>query len=279
MTVKRKHLWTAGEASLLLVAIALIARLDHVMEEDLAVLYVIPVALAGWRLGRVAGLVCALFAAAGSIVVTREVEVLNAVTRAFAFVFVAMTLAVIREMNRKLGQLLEREASLSRTDPVTGLPNARAFRERLQTDLERVRRSGSPICLAYVDLDEFKRVNDGWGHQTGDRVLRQVADVLRNTVRAADCCARVGGDEFALLLVDVRPEGAEKIARRIVEQVSGAGASFPGSDFGASVGIAYLENAPTDADDLVRAADDAMYQAKRAGKGRVVVTRDVSAIH
>lgn len=279
--MKRKSLRIAGEVSLLLVVIALIARLDGLVGPDvgLSLLYVVPVALAGWRLGRAAALFCAIAAAFADVSISQETSIWNSITHLFAYGFVGLALAIIRGMNRELKRLLSQEASLSRTDSVTGLPNARAFRERLEIDLERVRRSGAPICLAYVDLDEFKRVNDGWGHQTGDRVLREVADVLRGTVRAADCCARVGGDEFAVLLVDARPEGAEKIANRIVEQVSATGSSYPGSDFGASVGVAYLENAPASADLLVRAADEAMYRAKREGKGRVVITRDTKALH
>ena len=283
--MERTHLRIAGEASLLLVVIALIAHVDHLTgsELGLSLFYVVPVALAGWRLGRVAAVLCAIAAAfawaIADVSTSRELSIWNAMTRLMAFTFVGLALAVIRMQNRELTRLLEREASLSRTDPVTGLPNARAFRERLETDVERVRRSGAPICLAYVDLDEFKRVNDGWGHHTGDRVLREVADVLRSSVRAADCCARVGGDEFAVLLVDVRPEGAEIIARRIVEQVNGAAASYPGSELGASVGLVYVEQPPKDPDELVRAADEAMYRAKREGKGRVVVHRSPDTVH
>ncbi len=161
----------------------------------------------------------------------------------------------------------ERARILALTDPLTGLPNRRAFEERLKLAYER----GERFALLYVDLDGFKQVNDRSGHAAGDRALGLVGEVLRRCVRQADMAARIGGDEFCLLLASADPAGSRLIAERVLRGVSTI--ELPeGTRIGASFGIA-TERDGRDAHEVVAAADAAMYRAKRQGGDRIAIAR------
>lgn len=167
--------------------------------------------------------------------------------------------------HRRLARDAAAQRALARTDALTGLPNRAALLGAMADVLGDPR---APAALLYLDLDRFKPVNDTWGHEAGDEVLRQVADRLRSVVRDDDVPARLGGDEFAVFLT----RGAD--ARRVAERILAAFA--PGFDIGdrvvdvgVSIGIADADLAGRDARALLRAADDAMYAAKQAGRGRV----------
>jgi len=157
----------------------------------------------------------------------------------------------------------ERSRLLALTDPVTELPNRRAFEERLKLSYER----HDGFALLYLDLDGFKQVNDRLGHQAGDDVLRDVAGVLRQCIRVADMAARVGGDEFCLLLAAADTTTTRTVAERVLKGLAGI-TRARGVTIGASFGVA------TDADgpgphEVVAAADGAMYRAKRMGGDRI----------
>ena len=156
---------------------------------------------------------------------------------------------------------------LARTDELTGLPNRRAFGERLSGEVARARRAGSPLALAILDLDGFKGVNDHHGHATGDRVLCAVSDALRATVREGELLARVGGEEFGWILPAADLEAGVAAAERA--RASVASVRVPGVDPSTiSVGISVLADGD-DASDLQRAADTALYRAKEDGRNRV----------
>ncbi len=148
------------------------------------------------------------------------------------------------------------------TDPLTGLANHRTFHERLRTEAARSRRSGAPLGLVLLDIDRFKLVNDSHGHQCGDEVLRIVAGLLADDARGTDVAARLGGEEFALLLSDTDEEGALAVAERLRATIAAAPVPGPGR-VTASFGVAAL-TADGDADELVRAADRALYTPPRA---------------
>jgi diguanylate cyclase (GGDEF)-like protein len=155
-------------------------------------------------------------------------------------------------------------------DPLTGLANRALFVDHLEGAFHRAERSGSLIFLLYVDLDEFKMINDTFGHAGGDEVLIEVAVRLNKCVRATDTVARMGGDEFAILLEQATSlVAAEAVAQRIVERL---GEPFPltngVANIGASVGIAFTDIIGKSAMELMQTADTAMYTAKRSGKGR-----------
>lgn len=154
---------------------------------------------------------------------------------------------------------------LSITDPLTELPNRRAFEERLRLAYQRSER----FTLLYMDLDGFKRVNDELGHAAGDDVLRSVAGVLRLCIRQADIAARVGGDEFCLLLSNADLVSTRVVADRVLRGLQALALVLPtGAAVGASFGIA-TDRDGTGPQEVVAAADAAMYRAKRQGGDRI----------
>jgi diguanylate cyclase (GGDEF)-like protein len=178
--------------------------------------------------------------------------------------------AVVSIENANLHATVERQAV---TDEVTGLANVRAFWSILGRELERSRRFGSPLGLVMLDIDDFKRVNDRYGHQQGDEILAHVASVLRDLSRDVDVPARYGGEELAVILPETDLDGAARLAERMRAAVEGMqvpGAGGRGSlRVTASFGVAAAPDSATDAERLVAAADEALYRAKRAGKNRV----------
>jgi diguanylate cyclase (GGDEF)-like protein/PAS domain S-box-containing protein len=158
-------------------------------------------------------------------------------------------------------------------DPLTGLANRALFRERVAHGLDRLARRGETLAVLFLDLDDFKRVNDSLGHIAGDVLLVAVADRLRACVRAGDTVARLGGDEFAILLEDVRDAAAaDATAERILAALR-APILLEGKEtfVTTSVGIATALTPDEAVDEVLRRADIAMYSAKRRGKGRVEV--------
>ncbi len=153
--------------------------------------------------------------------------------------------------------LYEVESHDSRHDALTGLPNRRAFEERLPIEVARASRYERPLSLCLLDLDGFKRVNDHFGHPAGDEVLRSVAIVLDES-RVADDCFRVGGDEFAVVMPETTPEEASAAARRIADEVRRA--QLGDGSIGISFGIACTTD--PDADSLLAAADAELLAAK-----------------
>jgi diguanylate cyclase (GGDEF)-like protein len=159
--------------------------------------------------------------------------------------------------------LYEAESRDSRRDALTGLPNRRAFHERLPIELARASRSGHPLALVLLDLDGFKAVNDRLGHPAGDEVLRAVARILDQS-RAADDCFRIGGDEFAILMPETEAIHARTAAERVAGQIRSAG--LGDGKIGASYGIAASTN--RDSDILFAAADRVLLAAKDRLYGR-----------
>jgi diguanylate cyclase (GGDEF)-like protein/PAS domain S-box-containing protein len=166
-------------------------------------------------------------------------------------------------------QTLEELARQATTDAVTGLANHRRFHERLREEIERALRYAHPLTLAVIDIDHFKRVNDTHGHQTGDRVLAEVAEQLAAQARTGDVVARVGGEEFAWLMPDTDVVGAVAAADRAREAIASL---RPQDALSVTVSAGVCEFAPDlDAQSLLGCADDALYAAKRAGRDRTVV--------
>lgn len=155
----------------------------------------------------------------------------------------------------------------AQTDPLTGLLNHGAFHERLAKEAERARRHGHPLALALLDVDDFKAINDTFGHPVGDRVLRDVAALLREHVRTSDVLARIGGDEFALLMPDTHGASAAVIAERAHGAV-GAASVGGGQRVTFSIGVCELDQAKG-AEELARLADRALYWAKTHGRDMV----------
>lgn len=158
---------------------------------------------------------------------------------------------------------------LARHDALTGLPNRLASDERLSQEFVRFVRTGRPYSLMVLDVDHFKRVNDTHGHAVGDEVLRQVARVVRASLRASDFIGRTGGEEFLALLPDTSLEAAVAVAHK-VRAAAEAHPVAPVGTVTVSVGVSEVQLAHQDADDAVRTADKCLYRAKREGRNRVV---------
>jgi diguanylate cyclase (GGDEF)-like protein len=194
----------------------------------------------------------------------------------------AGTLAFEAAMAIENGRLYHQLRERSLHDPLTGLANRSLFFDRVSHAIARLgRRPGVMVAVLFIDLDNFKTVNDTLGHARGDRLLALVAERLRTVVRVMDTVARLGGDEFALLLEELTTaDGALVVAERAVSLFRTpfdlAGQSV---NISASIGVALRADGSGGADELVHEADEAMYQAKRAGKGRVVRSAPVSLGH
>ncbi len=178
-------------------------------------------------------------------------------------------------MAESLQRHVESVRALAVTDELTGLANRRRFDEELEREITRHSRFGSPLCLLFLDIDHFKRVNDTHGHPEGDVVLRNIADMLTQCVRAVDIPARYGGEEFAVLLPNTPLDAAVMVAERIRATVE---ATSVGSRDHLHVTIsagaaAYPDEAKT-ADELHQVADGRLYRAKEAGRNRVVAGDD-----
>ncbi|MET0794457.1 MAG: GGDEF domain-containing protein [Polyangiaceae bacterium] len=173
---------------------------------------------------------------------------------------------------------LQRAEALSVTDELTRLSNSRYLNQVLRRETKRSVRNGSPLSLLFLDLDTFKSVNDQHGHLAGSKVLMEAAAVIRGCARETDVVARFGGDEFTLLLPDTNTEGAVQVAERIRDRLRAS--RFLASDGlsvrqTVSIGVATLEpDQPRTADELMRAADMAMYRVKAAGKDGIHVAQD-----
>ena len=173
----------------------------------------------------------------------------------------------LKESNQQLLQL-------SLTDPLTELNNRRHLMEILAIEFERSRRTNDPCALIMVDLDHFKRVNDNYGHQQGDVVLRATAQEIKRQLRQYDSAARFGGEEFALLLPETSPKDALMVAERLRQSLCDMHFSGAISELTitASFGIATIPHEQIDSiEDLIRLADDALYLAKNNGRNRVEV--------
>ncbi|MFP6849080.1 MAG: EAL domain-containing protein [Pseudomonas sp.] len=178
-----------------------------------------------------------------------------------AMVVMALDMSVVRNLHQQL-------ESQAITDSLTGLLNRRGFYQALDSALARIDRSGQRMAVLYLDLDGFKRINDSLGHDAGDQLLKRVGEQLKTSLRPYDCLARIGGDEFTALLDSLEhPEDAARIAEKLIEQVS-VRHTIDGVDvtMGASVGIACFPECGQNVEGLLRAADMAMYEAKRAGR-------------
>jgi len=239
-------------------------------EISFAIFYVMPVAFVTWFAGSSAGLLIALFSAVvwyGSNHLTGEVfsnpaiPYWNTVTRLGFFIIITLLLS-------KLRQTLEDERALSRQDFLTGALNSRAFYEVLTAELERHQRHKRPFTLAYLDLDNFKMVNDRFGHAAGDALLKTIAGTIREKLRGIDAVARLGGDEFAILLIETEAEAARVTIERLRELLLDVMrqqqwlVTF-------SIGIVTCKVCPSSGDALINMADNLMYEVKKSGKNGI----------
>jgi diguanylate cyclase (GGDEF)-like protein/PAS domain S-box-containing protein len=179
---------------------------------------------------------------------------------------------VLRDVTAE-ARLTRRLAYEASHDSLTRLPNRRRFEEMISAALESARRNGKVHTVAFIDLDHFKRVNDTLGHQMGDKLLRELAYTMAQNVRGNDILARIGGDEFALLLHECSPSNAFRVADKIRASVQERSAAVLGdaASISTSVGLAALNADSASAAEVLEAADQACYAAKEGGRNAVVL--------
>lgn len=255
-----------------LAGIVIVGIPDYLFGFDisLAIFYLWPVGLATWYAGRNSGglvAVISAFAGAAADVSGGNFGFHPAIITWNGLLHLAFMLVVVYLLD-KLHSHIEIEQQLARVDPVTGIFNRRAFHEQLQHHLDLAGREKSSIVVAYIDLDDFKLVNDQNGHAEGDRVLRLVARTLTESIRRTDVVARLGGDEFALLIIDADRTHAERVITKLrlsLAQVF----KHEQNKISCSIGCAIFQAPLPNARSALETADSLMYKVKSQGKNAV----------
>jgi diguanylate cyclase (GGDEF)-like protein len=204
-------------------------------------------------------------------------RVLYAALGSFAMLLL-VSLLFARPILHALGDF-RRLASQATTDSLTGLPNRRSFDEELALEWRRADRVGESLAVILADIDNFKQINDSFGHQAGDQVLAKIGEVLRGRVRQVDLAARYGGEEFAVLVPETDLAGARSLAQRLRRDLAKTKVTLPGGEelsVTASFGVS-AKGELRRAEDLIASADHALYDAKRRGKNRVSSRRPAAS--
>lgn len=260
--------WTTAGLAI----IGLLGLIDYATgnEITLSLLYLIPIVLVTWAADRKTGLFMSFVSgmtllgaeiAAGQTYSYTFFYFLNTLVRTLFYVVVVYLVVELQKSRRE-------EQLAARTDFVTGAVNARFFNELLQMEISRIRRYPHPITLVYVDVDNFKLVNDLFGHKIGDEVLRCIADELKSQLRVTDTVARLGGDEFVMLLPSTRQPEARIVVSKLYENLIATmqQRNWPVTF---SMGVVTCEFSPYSAEQLVNMADELMYEVKNSTKNDI----------
>ena len=237
-------------------------------ELALSLFYLIPISLTTWKVGRGAGIFISLTSAISwllaDLLMLHEfsnpiLPFLNETFRLIVFLIITYTLFGLKT-------LLESQKALARTDSLTGIANRRAFFELAQIELQKARRFKHPISILYLDLDNFKNINDRFGHHTGDSLLCLVAENIKKSIRETDTIARFGGDEFVIMLSETKSSYsvAVKIQKKLLKIVKDK--KWPVTF---SIGAVTFKHLPKSVDELIKKADSLMYSAKEKGKNMI----------
>jgi diguanylate cyclase (GGDEF)-like protein len=248
-------------------------------EFALSLFYLLPITLATWYAGRWIGIMVSLASAVSWLVADLNmlpafssawIPYLNETFRLTVFLIITLILT-------KLKRAMDNHKALARTDPLTAVPNRRAFYDLAEMELNKARRYQSPLSVLYVDIDNFKQINDRLGHHIGDMLLYSAANMIKSNIRAIDIIGRFGGDEFVILLAQTGPDSVALVARKLKDKLSNLmeNNNWPVTF---SIGAVTFESAPESVEQLIIAADKQMYNAKNNGKNRihykVIETRD-----
>jgi diguanylate cyclase (GGDEF)-like protein len=265
---QKSHLFWVGTGILFVVGIGAV---DFITGRELAfsLFYLIPIVLTTWFAGRSYGLLVSVLSAitwlvadifAGQPYSQPIIPYWNTLIRLGFFVVVTLLLPALKELG------LEKE--LARIDYLTGIANRRSFFEFAQRELELAQRYEHPLTIVYIDLDDFKSVNDQGGHRVGDRLLCAVADQAAKHSRKTDLLARLGGDEFILLLPETGQAGSKLIVSRIQLALLGEMQrnNWPVTF---SIGVLTWQHVETTMDELIKKADELMYSVKKNGKNGI----------
>lgn len=248
-----------------------VAALDFITGEELSfsIFYLIPIALFTWAVDGKVG-IAAAFISAG---IWLFIEIISSSDYSSAFVY--FWNAVIRLGFFLLPVLLlrnlEQERRLARTDFLTGATNNRQFRDQTQREIDRSARYRHPFTVVFIDIDNFKLINDTFGHTFGDKVLKAIVENIKSNLRKTDVIARMGGDEFALLLPEVNPENARtaisKMRQKLQEEMLNN--KWP---ITFSIGVVSVITPDLAVDEVISIADKMMYSVKNYGKDNIKYT-------
>jgi diguanylate cyclase (GGDEF)-like protein len=252
--------------------LALIASVEEASgsRAALSLLYVFPIALVTWYVGGAWGVIFAVFGGVAAFAYGDLPHIGQLGRFATAWLLIARigSFAFVGGLIFALKRAMDNQRNLANTDYLTQVANARAFRAAAAVEIARAERARTPLTAVYLDCDNFKTVNDKWGHAGGDRLLRTIAQALAANIRATDTAARMGGDEFALLLPDAGPDDAravvEKLRAILLEAM--AARRWPVTF---SIGVVTYAHAPATVEDLLAKVDTLQYRAKTGGKDRV----------
>jgi diguanylate cyclase (GGDEF)-like protein len=270
--------WLADRSFRLVIAggfalVTLVGLVDYLtgFELSFSIFYLVPIVLVTWytnhRIGNMLCIVSAIMwltvdISTGHRYSNMLIPFWNAAVRLGFFMVTA----------HLLGQLkthLELEATLARTDSLTTVSNSRAFREITSRLLQLAIRYHRPVVIGYIDLDNFKEVNDHFGHAEGDRVLHAVAATLSRYVRATDVVGRLGGDEFAVFMPETDFPAAKVVFNKIHRELISIAADH-GWSIGFSIGVAGFSQIPSTIDEAINIADHLMYRVKENGKNHII---------
>jgi diguanylate cyclase (GGDEF)-like protein len=266
---KRSGFFLAASGAVVVILIGIADQFSGT-EISFSIFYLLPVMLVTWYAGRTTGILIAVFGAvtwlvadlaAGHRYSHPAIPYWNMTVRLGFFLIVLFTLS-------RLKAAFKREKALSSVDSLTGAANSRVFRELSASEIDRSRRYGRPFTAAYIDLDDFKEVNDRFGHSAGDDLLRSVTEILRTNMRSTDIVARLGGDEFAVLFPETGAESAGTALEKIRILVSDS-LREKGWPVTLSIGAVTFLSPPVSVDSMIRQVDELMYSAKHAGKNRI----------
>lgn len=238
-------------------------------EVSFSLFYLIPIALVTWFTTAKLGMMFAVVSAvvwlivdimSGSVYSHQIIYLWNSVVRLSFFALTVFSLQLIK--------ILEREKNFARVDYVTGVLNNRYFRDLAQREIDRFTRYRNPFTTAYIDLDNFKSINDSFGHVEGDKVLSAVAGCMQRNLRKTDIVARIGGDEFAIFLPDIGLSLAKavisKMHHMLLEEMQKN--NWPVTF---SIGILSFTDAPSSVDEMLNMVDQLMYSVKKNGKNNI----------
>lgn len=251
-------------------SIPLLGIVDYLSGPDVAfsIFYLLPLSIIGWIssdrfLPTAAGMLAAITWSAADLYSGASygnplIPIWNTTTRLVIFLVVVILLQNLRAS-------FAEQRDLARTDALTGVANSRSFMEHLGDELRRAQRFKTPLSLIYVDVDDFKRVNDTHGHSAGDEVLKRVAKTLTENMRAVDTVGRLGGDEFAILMPSTEEVGASNVLTVLPDRLESGmqDLSFPVT---LSAGCVTFIDPPAGVGAMLQAVDEVMYEAKKAGK-------------
>lgn len=254
-----------------LIGVLLISVVDYFVLIDiyLSILYLLPIALASWHETKRFSIFLVLLSTVGWFIaeLTAKINIhfliliWNTTVRLVVFLTIAYLLS-------NLKTAYEKEKNLAQTDALTGIVNRRFFCEILQLEYQRSLRYKRCFTLAYLDLDNFKQINDRFGHQTGDKLLKLVAQTMQKQIRQIDTAARLGGDEFALLLPETNYQNGKLVLHRLQENILSTITAYS-PPVSLSIGAITFIDLPDSVDQTLDGVDSLMYQVKNSGKNGI----------